>query len=197
MRSKLKEYDPGHFYHAAQNLMPAYRDYKPGRYAEMSADAGFSAEERESLLAQLAQEREARIESEAAAFASLHADRLTPVEHADLMDEYIQAAKDDASAGGSVFFSNDEGTRVSGTRVERLRARMSRKPRHNRTQEQLAGSGALFALHQQQTSIPAEQEEWEKDQQEAIAYAKQRNKTMGGKPMLQDGPHGFMNGFKE
>lgn len=81
------------------------------------------------LQAQVAQLQDRLMRSEAAAFADgLIPARATPAERQDLIDEYLQAARDDASSPAKVKFSGSDGKGAEGSRVDALKARLARRP---------------------------------------------------------------------
>lgn len=97
-----------------------------------------------TLTTQLATERDARIRSEAAAFAgeALANRRILPAEREDLIAEYTLAAQDDIAHPLKVKFTHD-GAEKEGSRVDALRARIVRRPAHRLTDDLWGASTSI------------------------------------------------------
>jgi hypothetical protein len=166
-----RDWRPGQYYDTAVNMMPRYRDYQPGAYAAMSADAPPPTKkepeptpreralqaELDRVKADREREAQARRDAEfsaaaghAAAQALLFAQSLVgrhvlPSERDLCAADLRQAALDDLRHAAEVTFSDDQGREVRGTRLDAAKARWRARDVSHLTKESVPDS-ALFTL---------------------------------------------------
>jgi len=115
----------------AQDAPVAFNFAESPEYLQMKADLDAANEKiRKAAEAEEAR-RQADIEREAVAFAKavVFSGKAFPVEQDDLADSYREAAEADHATGGVVTFSDAQGQSVQGSRVDKLRAKVDRRPK--------------------------------------------------------------------
>jgi hypothetical protein len=120
---------------AAQQAAPAPAAFnlaESPEYLALKADSDAKAAKIAKLEADAEARRVADIEEKAATFAAKLAidGVIFSAEYDDVKSDYIDAAEADHAKGGVVTFSGADGAEKQGSRVDKLAAKMARRPKH-------------------------------------------------------------------